>query len=59
MVATKECKLELREHDHVVECVSWAPEVAHPTINEAIGAEVRIHVKFVDLSSGGCGLGNL
>ncbi|KAL3170098.1 hypothetical protein MRX96_015165 [Rhipicephalus microplus] len=26
----KECKLELQEHDHVVECIAWAPESAHP-----------------------------
>ncbi len=42
VVATKECKLELREHDHVVECINWAPENAHTTINEAIGAEVSV-----------------
>ncbi|KAL3170135.1 hypothetical protein MRX96_015192 [Rhipicephalus microplus] len=30
MVGTKECKLELREQDHVVECIAWAPESAHP-----------------------------
>ncbi|KAL3170133.1 hypothetical protein MRX96_015190 [Rhipicephalus microplus] len=30
VVGTKECKLELREHDHVVECIAWAPESAHP-----------------------------
>ncbi|KAL3170107.1 hypothetical protein MRX96_015170 [Rhipicephalus microplus] len=29
VVGTKECKLELREHDHVVECFAWAPESAH------------------------------
>lgn len=32
---TKECKMELREHDHVVECIAWAPESATPAINEA------------------------
>lgn len=41
VVATKECKAELREHEHVVECISWAPESAHPTILEATGSEVR------------------
>lgn len=40
VVATKECKAELREHEHVVECISWAPESAHPTISEATGSEV-------------------
>lgn len=32
---TKDCKLELREHDHVVECLAWAPESATGAINEA------------------------
>lgn len=40
VVATKECKAELREHDHVVECVAWAPESAAPAINEAAGTDV-------------------
>ncbi|XP_061606919.1 lissencephaly-1 homolog A-like isoform X3 [Phyllopteryx taeniolatus] len=38
-VSSKECKAELREHEHVVECVSWAPDSAHPTILEATGSE--------------------
>ena len=42
VVATKECKAELREHEHVVECVAWAPEGAAPQINEAAGIDVRI-----------------
>ena len=33
--------MELREHEHVVECIAWAPESAHPVINEAVSAEVR------------------
>ena len=33
--------MELREHEHVVECIAWAPESAHPVINEAGSAEVR------------------
>lgn len=40
VTATKECKAELREHEHVVECISWAPENAYPTILEATGSEV-------------------
>lgn len=36
---TKECKTEFREHDHVVECVAWAPENCTPAINEAVLAE--------------------
>lgn len=43
VVATKECKLELREHDHVVECVAWAPETAYPTLNEIKGVEVCMY----------------
>jgi len=31
----KDCKSELREHEHVVECVAWAPEAATQAINEA------------------------
>lgn len=41
VTATKECKAELREHEHVVECIAWAPEAAHPAINEASGVDVR------------------
>ncbi|CAB1353126.1 unnamed protein product [Coregonus sp. 'balchen'] len=37
---SKECKAELREHEHVVECIAWAPDTAHPTILEATGSEV-------------------
>lgn len=40
VVASKECKAELREHEHVVECISWAPESAHPTILDATSSEV-------------------
>ncbi|XP_006825041.1 lissencephaly-1 homolog [Saccoglossus kowalevskii] len=40
IAANKECKLELREHEHVVECIAWAPETALPTINEALGSEL-------------------
>ena len=32
---TKECKADLREHDHVVECIAWAPETATAAIREA------------------------
>ena len=38
-VNTKECKAELREHDHVVECIAWAPEAALPAIKEAASAQ--------------------
>lgn len=39
-VSTKECKAELREHEHVVECLAWAPESGFPAINEAAGIDV-------------------
>jgi WD40 repeat protein len=37
--ASKECKVELRDHDHVVECIAWAPDSASSAINEAAGAD--------------------
>lgn len=37
--ATRECKIELRDHDHVVECVAWAPDSARVPINEGAGAD--------------------
>ena len=43
VVATGDCKAELREHEHVVECLAWATETSHSYINEAMGSgEVRI-----------------
>ena len=40
-MSTKECKAELRGHEHVVECVAWAPDVAVPHIADAAGMQVR------------------
>jgi len=40
VVATKECKCDLRDHEHVVEDVAWAPESANPFVAEAAGIEV-------------------
>ena len=31
--------MELREHEHVVECVAWAPASAAAHINEAVGGD--------------------
>uniref|UniRef100_A0A9J2P9J7 Lissencephaly-1 homolog n=1 Tax=Ascaris lumbricoides TaxID=6252 RepID=A0A9J2P9J7_ASCLU len=31
----KECKMLISEHEHVVECIAWAPEKAMPSIKEA------------------------
>lgn len=50
VVASKECKAELREHEHVVECIAWAPESAHPTILEATGSEVRTAAAGSDIT---------
>ena len=41
MVASKECHSELRAHEHVVECIAWAPEVSSHAINEAAGVDNR------------------
>ena len=42
MASTKECKAELRGHEHVVECIAWAPDVALPHIAETCGIEVGV-----------------
>ena len=46
VVATKECKCDLRDHEHVVEDVSWAPEAANPYVIEAAGIEVILYFGF-------------
>ena len=46
VVATKECKCDLRDHEHVVEDVSWAPEAANPYVIEAAGIEVIPYFGF-------------
>lgn len=47
VASTKECKAELRGHEHVVECISWAPDVALSHIAEACGMEVTSLVYVV------------
>ena len=32
-------QVELRDHDHTVECIAWAPESSSPAINEAAGVD--------------------
>lgn len=32
--------MELREHEHVVECLAWAPEAAGPAVLEAASIDV-------------------
>lgn len=39
IVSSKECRAELRSHEHVVECIAWAPESASSAINEAAGVD--------------------
>lgn len=31
--------MELRDHEHVVECIAWANESANSAINEAAGGD--------------------
>ncbi|RZC39449.1 WD40 domain containing protein, partial [Asbolus verrucosus] len=38
-VYSKECRAELRAHEHVVEFIAWAPESAANAINEAAGVD--------------------
>ncbi|CAH1230770.1 PAFAH1B1 [Branchiostoma lanceolatum] len=67
VVANKECKAELREHEHVVECIAWAPESCNGHVNEAMGAEKKGRsgpfllsgsrdktIKMWDISTGVC-----
>lgn len=32
-------QVELRDHDHTVECIAWAPDNAAGVINEAAGSD--------------------
>lgn len=32
-------KVELRDHDHTVECIAWAPDSSASAINEAAGTD--------------------
>ena len=33
--SNNDIKIMLREHDHTVECISWAPNTANKSISEA------------------------
>ena len=46
-VQTNQCDMELRDHDHVIECVAWAPKTAYENICAAAGIEV-CHVIMLD-----------
>lgn len=39
-MGTSEHKVVLRDHDHTVECIAWAPESALASVCEAAGADV-------------------
>uniref|UniRef100_A0A2K5YVA5 PAC1-like LisH-like dimerisation domain-containing protein n=1 Tax=Mandrillus leucophaeus TaxID=9568 RepID=A0A2K5YVA5_MANLE len=41
VIATKQCKAELQEHEHVVERISWAPGSSYSSISEATGSETK------------------
>lgn len=41
LTSTKECKAELREHDHVVECIAWSEGNTTNAINEAAATDNR------------------
>ncbi|CAD5126025.1 DgyrCDS14201 [Dimorphilus gyrociliatus] len=66
VVGQKGCKSELRDHQHVVECVAWAPSVSNPSISEgaalssdkngryvASGSRDKL-IKIWDVNSGAC-----
>jgi platelet-activating factor acetylhydrolase IB subunit alpha len=38
-----ECKLQLREHEHVVEHVAWAPAASSPAINTLVTGDVSLY----------------
>jgi platelet-activating factor acetylhydrolase IB subunit alpha len=38
-------RVELRDHDHVVECVAWAPDSATEAINEAAAMDNKIRYR--------------
>ena len=49
-----ECKYyELRSHEHVVECVSWAPEASSSAIQEAAGMTVNGGVETANKRNAG------
>ncbi len=36
IVSNGELKQVLKDHDHTVECIAWAPESATPFVNETL-----------------------
>src|SRR5690348_4509852 len=47
VVASRECKAELREHDHVVECICWAPDAATASIQEGGADHGKVTGPFI------------
>lgn len=39
IIGSSEPKTVLKDHDHTVECISWAPESAFPSVCEAAGSD--------------------
>ncbi len=39
--------MELRDHDHVVECVAWAPDSASEAINEAAAMDNKNRYQYL------------
>lgn len=48
--STGETKMELRGHEHVVECAVFAPLNAYPAIRELAGLKVSLLYMFIDPS---------
>lgn len=42
IMGQNEVKATLKDHDHTVECIAWAPESAHPTVAEAVASDVSV-----------------
>jgi hypothetical protein len=40
-------RVELRDHDHVVECVAWAPDSASEAINEAAAMDNKNRYQYL------------
>lgn len=42
--SNNDIKVMLREHDHTVECISWAPNTAYKSISEAFEEVIIMNV---------------
>ena len=43
VASTRECKAELRGHEHVVECVAWANDASLSQVADAVGIQVSLN----------------